>query len=192
MVVDDFGIKYHSKNDAFHLLSCLRELYEIITDWSESLYIGFTLKLNYSKQNWVELSIPGYIERALTRFCLPLPVRPQHSPHEWSVPSYGAKIQLSKLSNTSTPLPLGSKERIQEVVDVLLYHTRALNSPALASLSEIGTTQANPTVHTLDVTTRLLNYCATYPKPTLRFVASDMILRVFSDASYLSVSKYRS
>ena len=49
LVVDDFGIKYHSKNDAFHLLSCLRELYEIITDWSDSLYIGFTLKLNYSK-----------------------------------------------------------------------------------------------------------------------------------------------
>ena len=73
-----------------------------------------------------------------------------------------------------------------------MYHARALNSPALPSLSEIGTAQANPTEHTLDATTRLLNYCATYPNPTLRFVASDMILRVFSDASYLSVSKCRS
>ena len=36
---------------------------------------------------------------------------------------------------------------------------------------------------------QLLNYCATYPNPVLRFCASDMILRVYSYASYLSVSK---
>ena len=39
---------------------------------------------------------------------------------------------------------------------------------------------------------QLLNYCTTYPNSVLRFCASDMVLRVYSDTSYLSVSKGRS
>ena len=102
------------------------------------------------------------------------------------------KILLSKLPDTLNPLPLGGKQRIQEVVGVLLYHAQVLNWPALDSLTEICTAQANPTEYTLDATTRLLNYCATYPNPIFRVVASDMILRVFSDASYLPVSNCQS
>ena len=81
LVVDNFGIKYFSKDDALHLLTCLRVVYEIITDWTRSLYIGFTLKWNYKKR-WVELSMPGYIERALLQFCIPPLAKPQHSPHD--------------------------------------------------------------------------------------------------------------
>jgi hypothetical protein len=40
--------------------------------------------------------------------------------------------------------------------------------------------------------THLLNYCATHPNATLRYVASDMMLHVESDASYLSETKGRS
>ena len=96
---------------------------------------------------------------------------------------------MTQLPDTSKILDADSKHRIHEVVGVLLYHARALNSTALASLSDIGTEQAQPTANTTAATTKLLNYCATYPNPTLRFIASDTILRVFSDASYLSVSK---
>jgi hypothetical protein len=39
---------------------------------------------------------------------------------------------------------------------------------------------------------RLLNYCATHPDATVRFVACDMILHVESDASYLTAPKARS
>ena len=41
-------------------------------------------------------------------------------------------------------------------------------------------------------TTCILNYCAAYPNSTLHVDARDMILCVFSDVSYLSVSRYRS
>lgn len=40
--------------------------------------------------------------------------------------------------------------------------------------------------------TQLLNYCATNPDATVRFVASDMVLWIESDGSYLSASKARS
>ena len=75
------------------------------------------------------------------------------------------------------------------MVGVLLYHARALNQPTLTSFIESGTNQTNITQHIMDVTTHLLNYSATYPNPTLRFV---VILRIFCDESYLSVSRCRS
>jgi hypothetical protein len=40
--------------------------------------------------------------------------------------------------------------------------------------------------------THLLNYCASHPDAVVRFIASDMILHVESDASYLSEPKARS
>jgi hypothetical protein len=41
-------------------------------------------------------------------------------------------------------------------------------------------------------TYQLLDYLATYPDATLRYHASDMILHIHSDASYLSVYNARS
>jgi hypothetical protein len=38
------------------------------------------------------------------------------------------------------------------------------------------------------VTNQLLDYLTTYPYATIRYHASDMILHINSDASYLSVS----
>eukprot|EP00957_Ditylum_brightwellii_P035237 2672431-Ditylum_brightwellii.AAC.1 len=39
---------------------------------------------------------------------------------------------------------------------------------------------------------QLLDYVATHPNAAVRFIASEMILAVHSDASYLSESKARS
>jgi hypothetical protein len=41
-------------------------------------------------------------------------------------------------------------------------------------------------------TNQLLDYLATHPDATIRYHASDMILHIHSDASYLSVSNARS
>ena len=44
----------------------------------------------------------------------------------------------------------------------------------------------------MDVATLLLNYAASNPDATVRWHASDMILHIHSDASYLSEPKARS
>ena len=67
-----------------------------------------------------------------------------------------------------------------------------VNSPVLPVLNTIWSEQASGIEATADAATQLLQYCATYPNPSLRFYKSDMILRCHSDASYLSVSKARS
>jgi hypothetical protein len=58
---------------------------------------------------------------------------------------------------------------------------------ALGSLAAAKNTQAKA-----QAITQLLNYCATKPEATVRFYASDMCLKIHSDASYLSEPKARS
>ena len=43
LVVDNFGVKYESLQDARHLLNALRDLYSITVDWTGNLYYGLTL-----------------------------------------------------------------------------------------------------------------------------------------------------
>jgi len=52
--------------------------------------------------------------------------------------------------------------------------------------------QSKPTHLTLQLIQHLLDYCATNPNATICYKPSDMILKIHSDASYLSESKARS
>jgi hypothetical protein len=59
-------------------------------------------------------------------------------------------------------------------------------------LNDIATEQTKATEKTQATTNQLLDYLATHPDTTIRYRASDMILHIHSDASYLSVSNARS
>ena len=62
----------------------------------------------------------------------------------------------------------------------------------LAALSSIAANQPQGTDKKYDETLWLLNYAATHPDATIRYLSSNMILHVHSDASYLSEQKTRS
>jgi hypothetical protein len=55
-------------------------------------------------------------------------------------------------------------------------------------LNDIATEQTKTTEKTQAGTNQLMHYLATHPDSTIRCHASDMILHIHSDASYLSVS----
>jgi len=55
-----------------------------------------------------------------------------------------------------------------------------------ATLSSIATRQANATTNLEDEVHQFLDYCHTHPNAGVRFVASDMLLALHSDTSYLS------
>jgi hypothetical protein len=59
-------------------------------------------------------------------------------------------------------------------------------------LNDIALEQTKATEKTQAATNKLLDYLATHPDATIRYHASDMILHIHSDASYLSVSNARS
>jgi hypothetical protein len=61
----------------------------------------------------------------------------------------------------------------------------------LMPLNDIATEQTKATEKTQATTNQLLDYCATHPDASIRYHASDMILHIHSDTSYLSVSNAR-
>ena len=191
LVVDDFGVKYTDKADAERLMQTLKELYAVSEDWSGARYCGLTIDWDYPNHT-VDISIPGYIERSLQRFQHPPPTRPQHSPHAWQKPTYGAKTQFAPEPDTAPALDAKDTKHVQEVLGTLLFYARAVDSTMLTAIGTLASQQAHGTTATLTALTQLLNYCASHPNATVRFHASDMVLHVDSDASYLTAPKARS
>jgi hypothetical protein len=191
LVVDDFGIKYTNPQDVHDLMTALKELYKVSEDWTGGRYCGLTLDWDYDKRT-CDISMPGYIARALQRFSHPPPAKPQHSPHAWQKPSYGDKIQYAPDSDTSPALDSKETKLVQEILGTLLYYARAVDSTMLAAIGTIATQQASATKQTMKAVVQLLNYCATHPDAVVRYSASDMVLHIESDASYLSAAKARS
>eukprot|EP00957_Ditylum_brightwellii_P203945 15336885-Ditylum_brightwellii.AAC.1 len=62
----------------------------------------------------------------------------------------------------------------------------------LLPLNAIATQQEHPTSKTAEAITKLLNYAATHPDAILRYYASNMVLHIHSDASYLSAPQAQS
>jgi hypothetical protein len=81
---------------------------------------------------------------------------------------------------------------IQKVTGSVLYYARAVDPALFVPLNDIATEQTKATEKTQAAANQLLDYLAAHPDATIRYHASDMILRIHSDASYLSVSHARS
>jgi hypothetical protein len=189
IVVDNFGVKYTNKDDANHVPESLQECnYKLSTDWTRSHYCGLTIQWDYENRT-CNISIPGYITRALNRFLHPAPKHPKLSPHPWECPNYGNKTQITAVLDTWPPISPADKLHLQEVLGTLLYYTRALHVTVLAAISELSTEMATGTVKTMVKLNQLLDYLLTYPEVVIRFHPSLMQSAIKSDASYLSVSK---
>jgi hypothetical protein len=190
IVVDDFAVKYVTLADALHLRNALLRSYEITMDWGGTVYSGITLKWDYDKRT-CDISMPGYVNNVLNKFQHDNPKTPQHTPSKYVTPVYGAKMQYT--TRDETPL-LSAKQctTIQKISGLVLYYSRAFDPTLLMPLNDIATEKTTATGKTQTSTRQLLDYLAMHPDATIRFYASDMILHIHSDASYLSVSKARS
>jgi hypothetical protein len=192
LCVDDFGVKFFTKPDALHLVAALHRDYEITTDWDGSLYCGLTLDWHYA-DGYVDISMPGYVTRALSKFQHPAPKRSQHAPHQWIEPVYGSKQQQKPTEATGAePLDATGTKRVQSVNGTFMYYGRAVDPCILVALNEISTEQAKPMTATRGKTDMLMDYLHTYPNAAIRFYASDMILKICSDAAYLVLPKAKS
>ena len=191
LVVDDFGIKFVNQCDVDHLLSALRQHYECKVDGDGSQYCGLHLTWDYTART-CDVSLPGYVDRALQRFTHPVPSRPEDAPHQWHRPDYGAKIHFATADDTSPALPPTDKKLIQEVIGIFLFYARAVDLTMLPALGSLAAQQSAPTKKTFQALTQFLNYAASHPDAVIRFRASDMLLTVESDCSYLSEPKARS
>ena len=191
LVVDDFLVKFKDQSAAEHLLSALRELYTITTDFATTQkYVGITLFHNLD-ENTIDMSMPGYVQKALQRFKRNYKARAD-SPIIYVPPRYGKYQQEIHPDAPSIPLTPAEKLELQEIVGVFLFYARAVDPTMITAINKIGSRQAKPTSLIKKEIERFLQYASSYPDATLRIRASNMKLVCHSDGSYNSESEARS
>jgi hypothetical protein len=99
---------------------------------------------------------------------------------------------MTEPPDTSERLPPNEVKKLQQIIGVLLYYARAVDSSILVALGTLASAQTKATANTMNAAKQLLDYVATHPDATVRFNKSDMILHIHSDASYLSEAEARS
>jgi hypothetical protein len=85
-----------------------------------------------------------------------------------------------------------AKDSFNRFAASFLFLGRAINSTLLCSISAIASQSSKPTEDTMCHTQQLLDYLATQEDAILTYDASNMILAVHSNASYLSKPKAQS
>ncbi len=78
---------------------------------------------------------------------------------------------------------------MQQIVGSILYYARAVDMTVLMALSAIAVEQTKATAKTMGRCIQLLNYLASKSEAKVRYYASDMIMNIHLDASYLSETK---
>ena len=175
LVVDDFGVKYVGKKNADHLIQDLKKQHTISMDWTGSFFCGLHIQWDYSALTY-NISMPDYLKESLHKFQQPKPPRLQNTPSAWKAPTYGTKIHYADDADHPSLFSPKSIHLVQQIVGTLLYYTIAVDPTMLISLGTLW----------------LLNYADTNPDATIWYTASDIILHVHSNASYLSAPCARS
>ena len=166
LTVDDFGVKYVGQHNAQHLITALRQHYDVEEDWDGSLYCGISLKWNYDTRH-VDINMPGYIEKLLVRFKHKPPHKPQHSPHAAPPRNFGRDAQ-EPVEHDHTPiLPPDRIKRIQQIIGTILYYARAVDITTLVALSSIAAEQTIATESTEKKVIQLLDYLYTHKDATI-------------------------
>jgi hypothetical protein len=87
---------------------------------------------------------------------------------------------------TSPALSDKDVNKLQQLTGMLLYYARSVDPTLIMPINVLASEQSKATSVTAEKVIKLLNYCNTHPETKIRYHASDMILHIHSDASYLS------
>ena len=89
-------------------------------------------------------------------------------------------------------MPTHKIKCLQQIISTFLFYGRAVDPTLLTALSKLSSTQATATDATKCVCHQFLDYYATHPASTIRYHASDMVLKLHRDSSYLNAVGARS
>jgi hypothetical protein len=177
-------MKYINKDDVNHLIQCLKKKYELTKDWEGNLYCGIKLYWNYNDRA-LDILMLGYVIKQLQKYKHAIPAKPQHCLYTPQPRQYGSRMHRPLPIDNSQPLMDANIKHIQLVIESILYYACAMDLTVLMALSTIASEQAHGTKNTMQKTKQLLDYLATHLDGTVQFYASDMILNIHSNASYL-------
>jgi hypothetical protein len=190
LVVDDFGVVWTNQADLDHLIHTLTMLCQVKVDVAGSKYLGMDIRINRKKRH-VTLTMPGYIDRLL-KCVQPDGIKGAQTPAKYQPPQFkhvGSQTATVDTSPLATP---EDKKLLQSVIGTLLYYSRAVDPSICTAIHTLGSVQANPTLNDMKRMERLIQYVSTHRNIGIRYYASNMILNMMSDASYLSRPMARS
>ena len=120
LIVDDFGIKYFSKEDLDHLVNSLKKYYEVKVDPEGRELVKIELDWDYQNKK-VHLSMKPYPDKLLRQFDKVIPSKRKDSPFPHIEPKYGSKVQFAEYDNTK---PVGEAEtkHIQRVIGKCIWY----------------------------------------------------------------------
>jgi hypothetical protein len=190
LVVDDFAVAWNSKTDMDHLVFTLQQLYQVKVNWAGNKYLGMDIDIDRTERH-VTISMPGYVAKLLQRV-KPHGIKGASTPGIYTPPNYANPTSQRATVDLSTRASEPQKRLLQSVVGTLLYYSRAVDPSILTAVLELGSTQSQPTEKDMDKMNRLLQYVSAHPHNAIRYYASDMVLQLMSDASFLSRPKARS
>jgi hypothetical protein len=116
LAVDDFGIKYIGEEHLRHLYNASGKRHTKLFKTALVIYTvrGINLRWNYNK-GYIDLSMPNYVMKQLTRYANPAPDKPQHCPYSPNPINYEKDNQAPTLTNKSHLLGDAGKKPIQQV-----------------------------------------------------------------------------
>ena len=88
--------------------------------------------------------------------------------------------------DTAAKLAPQAIKHLQQIVGTFLFYSRAVDPTMLTALSIIAMEQTQGTQPTKEKGEHFLTYATTHPNATIKFYKSDKVLKIYSDASYLS------
>jgi hypothetical protein len=102
---------------------------------------------------------------------------------------FGTEAQTPIPHNSTPKLDAKGIKRVQKIVGSILYYAWAVDMTMLMALSSIAIEQTKATEKTMARCTQLLDYLSGHVDAMVCFHASDMILNIHSNASYLLEAK---
>jgi hypothetical protein len=108
-----------------------------------------SLSIGTTNKRYLDISMPGYVEKQLIKYNHPKPKKPQHSPWEPNPTKYGSKTQEALRVDDSLPLDEKGIKLIQQIVGSFLYYCRATDPTIPQALSELSSQQSKATENTM-------------------------------------------
>jgi hypothetical protein len=190
LVVDNFGVKYVNKVNMDHLIASIKGLHAHKgLDGQPILWNPTQLGLHRADCRHINA---GVHQKEITG------VQTHHTGKNSGMPlltrvkkKWDRSPSIFPPGNTPKLDKKGIKQ-VKKIVGSILYYARAVKMTVSMALSTIAVNQTKATKRTMERCMQLLDYHAHNVDAKVRFHASDMILNIHSNVSYLSEAKARS
>ena len=190
LCVDDFGVKYFSKDYADHILDSLEKHYAISKYWEGRNHLESTIYCYWNK-GCVNISIPNYVEKYLDQLQHPNPKRPKYVSHFWTITAYIKRLQMAPYPDENNIIDKKSIKRTQFIICIFyIMLGRLIEKCYDQSMkcqgyneNQQGKPRKWPQCYQI-IRKHTQNTVICYK-------ASDMVLHMDSDAAYLTMLEAR-